>query len=209
MLLNWLNVPIFVITLHNYDSCIERINFINRVSPSWVSFQNGFNNSAAYIRFYFSHMNIKFIQMPNNSMVHTRMQWNYWKRVNEKWKFNKYCKNWFMQFNFPNVGQLCGSQTALNVNWFKSIYREFSRHTHLHIGLKNLQITFRRQNSQIQFLLSFPCIYFWLSWNFNYFERLIFTFAKFVLLISNVFMVGKEELFLKSPKLENLFIITS
>ena len=135
MLLNWLNVPIFVITLHNYDSCIERINFINRVSPSWVSFQNGFNNSAAYIRFYFSHMNIKFIQMPNNSMVHTRMQWNYWKRVNEKWKFNKYCKNWFMQFNFPNVGQLCGSQTALNVNWFKSIYREFSRHTHLHKGL--------------------------------------------------------------------------
>ena len=83
----------------------------------------------------------------------------------------------------------------------KSIHQEFSQHNHLHICLKNLQITFRRSKLQIQFLVSFPWIYFWLRWNFNYFQWLIFAFAKFVLLVSNLFMVGKEELFLKSSKL--------
>ena len=83
-------------------------------------------------------------------MVHTMMQWNYWKKVNEKWKFTNYYENCFLQFNFSNVGQLCGSQTLLNVNYFKSMNQEFLRYTHLHIGLKNLQITFRRKNLQIQ-----------------------------------------------------------
>ena len=95
-------------------------------------------------------MNIKFIQMPKNSMVHTMMQWNNWKKVNEKWKFTNYYENCFLQFNFSNVGQLCGSQTLLNVNYFKSMNQEFLRYAHLHIGLKNLQITFRRKNLQIQ-----------------------------------------------------------
>ena len=91
----------------------------------------------------------------------------------------------------------------LNLMWTtsKSIHQEFSQHTHLHICLKSLQITFRRWKLQIQFLVSIPWIYFWLWWNFNYFELLIFAFAKFVLLASSVLTVGKEELILKSSKL--------
>ena len=42
----------------------------------------------------------------------------------------------FLQFNFSNVGQLCGSQALLTVNYFKSINQEFSRHTHLHRSQK-------------------------------------------------------------------------
>ena len=62
-------------------------------------------------------MNIKFIQMPNNSMVHTMMQWNYWKLVNEKWKFTNTCENCFLQFSFSNFGHLWAFQTLLNVNY--------------------------------------------------------------------------------------------
>ena len=34
-------------------------------------------------------------------------------------KFANYCENWFLQFNFSNVGQLYGSHTLLNANYFK------------------------------------------------------------------------------------------
>ena len=78
------------------------------------------------------------------------------------------------------------------------------------IGLKTLQITFRRWNLRIQVLADFPWIYFCLWCNCNYFDSTQFAFAMSVLLIFNVLMVRKEEFFIKSPKLqETMFIITN
>ena len=42
---NWLNSSVFLVTLHNYLSCILLINFINVVRRAL--YQNGLNNSAA------------------------------------------------------------------------------------------------------------------------------------------------------------------
>ena len=83
-----------------------------------------YNNSVKqFILFCSSRMNIKFVQTPkrdsilsegnqtatywlkskNNSMTHFVMKWIYGKYNIENWKFANYCKNWFSQFNFPNV----------------------------------------------------------------------------------------------------------
>ena len=57
---NWLNSSVFLVTLHNYLSCILLINFINVVRRAL--YQNGLNNSAAWISFYCNSMSIKCIQ---------------------------------------------------------------------------------------------------------------------------------------------------
>ena len=68
--------------------------------------------------------------------------------------------------------------------------------------LQTLLTTFQRKDLRIQVSANIPWIIFCLWWNCNYSERLIFVFAIFALHISNMLMVQKEELFIKSPKLQ-------
>ena len=89
-----------------------------------------------------------------------------------------------MQFNSSNVGLLYGSRTLINVDYFKKYTtRIFATYSLAHRPQKFTNYLFGEFSINL-FMVS-----------------LILAFAKFVLLVSNAFMVGKEELFLKSLKL--------
>ena len=66
---------------------------------------------------------------------------------------------------------------------------------------KTLKIAFSRKNLRIQVLANFLGFIIAYGKILTLLSRLIFAFAIFELLISNVLMVGEEELFMKSPKL--------
>ena len=66
---------------------------------------------------------------------------------------------------------------------------------------KTLKMAFRRKNLRIQVLANFFGFINAYGKILTILSRLIFAFAIFELLVSNVLMVGEEELFMKSPKL--------